>query len=66
MKAPAGSKLIVLLDGKPLPNATATGAAVATHLASDGKPHWLRAEARASDGRLLLLGNPVYLNRSQR
>jgi hypothetical protein len=66
MKAPAGSKLIVLLDGKPLANASTAGASVTAHIPGDGKPHWLRAEARASDGRLLLLGNPVYLNRSQR
>ncbi|TFW30642.1 CehA/McbA family metallohydrolase [Duganella callida] len=30
---------------------------------SDGKPHWLRAEVRDARGHLLLLGNPVYLNR---
>jgi len=30
---------------------------------SDGKPHWLRAEVRGARGQLLLLGNPVYLNR---
>jgi hypothetical protein len=29
---------------------------------SDGARHWIRAEVRDSDGRLLLLGNPVYLN----
>jgi hypothetical protein len=29
---------------------------------SDGKRHWLRAEVCDADGRLLLLGNPVYLN----
>jgi hypothetical protein len=29
---------------------------------SDGKRHWLRAEVRDADGRLLLLGNPIYLN----
>jgi hypothetical protein len=66
MKAPAGSKLVVLLDGKPLADAGTSGATIATHLSGDGKPHWLRAEVRATDGRLLLLGNPVYLNRLQR
>lgn len=29
---------------------------------SDGKPHWLRADVRDAAGKLLLLGNPVYLN----
>ncbi len=28
----------------------------------DGSRHWIRAEVHDSDGRLLLLGNPVYLN----
>jgi hypothetical protein len=65
MKAPAGSKLAILLDGKPLPNATTSAPTVDAHLAADGKPHWLRAEVHAPDGRLLLLGNPVYLNRLQ-
>ncbi|MGA8532251.1 MAG: CehA/McbA family metallohydrolase, partial [Acidobacteriaceae bacterium] len=29
---------------------------------SDGSRHWIRAEVRDSNDRLLLLGNPVYLN----
>jgi len=31
-------------------------------LTADGGPAWLRAEVRGADGRLLLLGNPIYLN----
>ncbi|WP_242111565.1 CehA/McbA family metallohydrolase [Luteimonas aquatica] len=27
----------------------------------DGKPHWLRVDVRGGDGKLWLLGNPVYL-----
>lgn len=27
----------------------------------DGHPHWLRADVRSADGKLLLLGNPIYL-----
>jgi hypothetical protein len=30
--------------------------------ASDGKRHWVRVNVRGSDGGLLVLGNPVYLN----
>jgi hypothetical protein len=30
---------------------------------SDGKPHWIRIDVRDQRGRLLLMGNPVYLNR---
>jgi hypothetical protein len=29
---------------------------------SDGKRHWIRAEVRAANGHLILLGNPIYLN----
>jgi hypothetical protein len=29
---------------------------------SDGKRHWVRVNVRGSDGGLLVLGNPVYLN----
>jgi len=29
---------------------------------SDGKRHWIRANVRAADGTLLIVGNPVYLN----
>ena len=29
---------------------------------SDGKRHWLRVNVRSSDGTLLLIGNPIYLN----
>jgi hypothetical protein len=29
---------------------------------SDGKRHWLRIDVRSSEGGLLLVGNPIYLN----
>ncbi|MDB5425762.1 MAG: hypothetical protein JWQ29_3178 [Phenylobacterium sp.] len=31
-------------------------------VAGDGQPHWLRIDVRGPDGRLWLLGNPIYLN----
>ena len=63
----AGAKLHVLLDGKPFaPVAIASIGSIDQRTAfdwtSDGKPHWLRAEVRAADGRPLLIGNPLYLN----
>lgn len=30
-------------------------------LIADGKRHWLRADVRSADGKILLLGNPIYL-----
>lgn len=29
---------------------------------SDGKPHWLRVNIRSTEGKLLLVSNPIYLN----
>ena len=29
---------------------------------SDGKPHWIRIDVRDADGKLALLGNPIYVN----
>jgi hypothetical protein len=29
---------------------------------SDGKRHWIRANVRGSEGTLLIVGNPVYIN----
>jgi len=29
---------------------------------SDGKRHWLRVDVRDAAGKLILLGNPIYLN----
>jgi hypothetical protein len=31
-------------------------------VASDGRRHWLRVDVRGPDGKLWLLGNPIYLN----
>jgi hypothetical protein len=31
-------------------------------VASDGQAHWLRVDVRGPDGKLWLLGNPIYLN----
>jgi hypothetical protein len=29
---------------------------------SDGQRHWIRIDVRDADGKLALLGNPIYLN----
>lgn len=33
---------------------------------SDGGRHWLRIDVRNADGKLILLGNPVYLNKKNK
>lgn len=32
---------------------------------SDGKRHWFRVNVRSMDGRMLILGNPIYINFEQ-
>jgi hypothetical protein len=64
----AGSTISLVLDGGTanlLAARKVDGADVTRSFdwTSDGKRHWLRAEVRDANGRLLLLGNPVYLNR---
>jgi hypothetical protein len=66
-KAPAGSRVETLVDGKVF---TQGGASVASdelqHVAfdwtSDGQRHWVRSNIRDASGQLLLIGNPIYVN----
>lgn len=65
MKGLAGAHAEVVRDGEvtPFGNA-ASGASEVREFeeVSDGKRHWLRVNVRGSDGALLVLGNPIYLN----
>ncbi|MES2349383.1 MAG: CehA/McbA family metallohydrolase [Pseudomonadota bacterium] len=63
----AGSVISLVLDGEAAAlladrKVDSADATRSFDWASDGKHHWLRAEVRDAGGRLLLLGNPVYLN----
>jgi hypothetical protein len=65
--AAAGGKVRWLEDGQEV--AFTTSANVSSDdqtfprsWVSDGQRHWFRAEAVGSDGKLWLLGNPVYVN----
>lgn len=55
----------VVIDGRVAPGReTRFGAARPIALApwrSDGGAHWIRADVRDADGRLLLVGNPIYI-----
>jgi hypothetical protein len=64
----SGDHVEIILDGKPLQ----PGADLGIHSAkqtvsfdwtSDGKPHWIRANVRGTGGELLMVGNPIYINR---
>jgi len=60
-----GANVRIIEDGKPLAVTFTPGdvAGVSTfRLTSDGARHWVRAEVRDANNRLLFIGNPVYLN----
>jgi hypothetical protein len=62
-------RLRFLLDGRPVDslaaNLTQPDQAISLALAADGKKHWLRPDVITPEGKLILLGNPVYLNYSE-
>ncbi|WP_395403481.1 CehA/McbA family metallohydrolase [Pseudoduganella sp. UC29_106] len=62
-----GAQLRVTDNGRviqPLRDAAIGGdeSRLAFDYASDGQPHWVRIDVVSAEGKLLLLGNPVYLN----
>ena len=66
----------ILAEGRPgtryeiVQDGEAREGAVKFDLVGDGAAHWVRVNVRDSDGRLLMIGNPIYLsqagNRRQR
>lgn len=62
----AGNQLRFLLDGQPVPSLQSTIAqadqTIALTFPADGKKHWLRPDVVTPEGKLILLGNPIYLN----
>jgi hypothetical protein len=52
-----GAKLAALADAK----LTAADQTVSFDLTADGARRWLRVDVRGADGKLILLGNPIYL-----
>jgi hypothetical protein len=62
-----GAKLVLLEDGQPiegLSTQTIHGQdqTILNHWKSDGKRHWIRADVHGPDGKLWLMGNPIYMN----
>jgi hypothetical protein len=64
-----GNQLRFLLDGQPVASLNSSIAqpdqAVALTLPADGKRHWLRPDIITPEGKLILLGNPIYLNHTE-
>jgi hypothetical protein len=67
MKNLEGARAEVICDGEAtrLLNDSAVKANSETtefDYKSDGKRHWVRVNVRGADGKLLVLGNPIYFN----
>jgi hypothetical protein len=62
----ADARMRVLLDGKPLSQGEmavdSTDQRLPLRWVADGAPHWLRVEVRDASGKLLLIGNPIYID----
>jgi len=60
----AGSRIELVRDGvvKPLGDVSNATESREFEETADDKRHWLRVNIRSADGRLLVLGNPIYLN----
>lgn len=65
----AGDQLRFLLDGQPVATLTSTIAqddqTISGTLPADGQQHWLRTDVLTPEGKLILLGNPIYLNHQE-
>jgi hypothetical protein len=66
-----GGRIEVIEDGQVLAEAAdvvpgATDAALGFPWTSNGARHWLRLNARDAEGRLVLIGNPIYVNFPER
>jgi hypothetical protein len=62
-----GGRVELLEDGKPMQSDTSSSAPDASGVVhaswkSDGGRHWFLAQVTGPDGKLWLLGNPVYVN----
>lgn len=65
--ASAGGRVEVIVDGRPYAVTADLQVKQPRQLlrfawSADGRRHWLRVDVRGPDGRLWLLGNPIYLH----
>jgi hypothetical protein len=60
-----GGRISLVEDGRVLdipPSSNAETGILRTQWTSDGNRHWFRAQVNGPDGKLWLIGNPVYIN----
>jgi hypothetical protein len=69
IKGVVGDRLHLIIDGKGVGHfvreITGDGTVVLPDWIADGRPHWIRAEARDAKGQLLLIGNPIYIEKTR-
>jgi hypothetical protein len=58
---PAG-RIELIMDGRPATPTTHAGERIDLDWPSDGARHWFRVNGRDAAGRLVLIGNPIYVN----
>ena len=62
-----GGKLLLVEDGQPMAESSTQAIhgqdqTIQSHWKSDGKQHWFRSDVHGPDGKLWLMGNPIYIN----
>jgi predicted metal-dependent phosphoesterase TrpH len=62
-----GAKVVFLKDGHPMDESSTQvihgqDQMIQAHWTSDGRQHWFRSDVHGPDGRLWLMGNPIYMN----
>ena len=62
-----GAKLVFLEDGQPMAELSTQAIhgqdqTIRTQWKSDGRQHWFRSDVHGPDGKLWLMGNPIYMN----
>jgi predicted metal-dependent phosphoesterase TrpH len=62
-----GAKLVVLEDGQPMAESSTftihgPDQTIQVQWKSDGRQHWFRPDVHGPDGKLWLMGNPIYIN----
>ena len=62
-----GAKLVFVEDGQPMAEVSTQtihgqDQTIQIHWKSDGRQHWFRTDVHGPDGKLWLMGNPIYMN----
>lgn len=66
----AAGRVRIIMDGRTVrlsdDSISASRKEISFSVPYEGGDHWVRAEVRAPDGALLMLGNPIFLRSSRK